>query len=371
MTKNTYLLKKNLPNDPQNGADLRFINLCGFVNHVFYIFRKSRGESGKKLERCSLWESTQLQVLSEVAEYCANKNITWIAGDYESFLTLKALEVQSLVYDGSDSKSLYYRRRFSLLPWALLRKKVNAARLYMLMSWRERSISRYCAGVVVPAQEDACAFLRWGNSNVAVITNGTRWIEQSAIEIRRDSRTLLFHGAFSWPVNVSAAVYLVVELFPVVQERIKGVELRIAGNPVPDCLNNANQTQGITVEGYVEDLRQWLSQCGVYVMPMFQGGGVKNKLLEAMAAGLPIVTNSMGAEAMDDAARECFIVADGTEAIANAVVDLINNPARARVLGQRARQYAVDHFKWADLALRYRNFILQIAEMPSIKGTAC
>ena len=142
---------------------------------------------------------------------------------------------------------------------------------------------------------------------------------------------------------------------------MEGAELRIAGNPVPKTLKSHQSDPGVSLDGFVEDIREWLGRCGVYVMPMFQGGGVKNKLLEGMAAGLPIVTNSMGAEAMPVDSRCGFIVADGLEEITAAILDLLEHPEKADALSKRARAYAEKNFCWEPLSEKYARIVAEVA----------
>lgn len=357
------LLKRVLPNDPENGVDMRFIHLCPYLHEVFYVQCKSRGESGLDLTDDAIWPTTNLDTLDEIAHHLPRlAGCTWIAGDFDSFRVLKKCGVSPVIYDDCDSKSLYFERRYRMLPWKSFLKKVNS--LYQVCRWslREREVCRTSAGVVVPAIEDAKAFRRWKASDVRVISNGTSWVERPAIARADEARAMMFHGAFSWAVNVSTAEYLVQHLFPEVQQKRSDAELRIAGNPIPPSLEGCRTDQGIYLEGYVDDIREWLAQCGVYVMPMFQGGGIKNKLLEAMAAGLPIVTNSMGAEAMHSDARSCFLVADGLDELAQAVVSCFEDSQKAMDLGERARTYAVEHFCWSHLATEYHQFLCSKTE---------
>ena len=357
-----YLLSSVLPHDPHNGHDLRFIHLLPFLDEVFFVARREYGASGKKLDAGSAWKATQLDDLSGVRQHISRcEGGVWIAGDYAAFRMLESLRIQPVVYDGCDSQSLYFRRRFHHLPFWRFIKRLNALRWYLIWSRRERAISSYCNGVVVPASADGKAFKRWGCRRVGMVSNGTRWVSEPPIERIPEARAMMFHGAFSWPVNLSTAEYLVNRVFPEVRKLAPDVRLRIAGHPVPESLQQIDPEGGVSMEGYVEDIRGWLSNCAVYVMPMLQGGGVKNKLLEVMALGVPAITNSLGAEAMDAEARHCFVVADGPRNIAAAAVRLVRNPAEGRVLADRARAYALEHFEWANLSDQYRSFLVDIA----------
>jgi glycosyltransferase involved in cell wall biosynthesis len=358
------LLKETLPNDILNGGDLRFMNMCSFLDEVFFVYKKNIGASGKPIKAECKWNCTKLKHLEEIEVHLErNGKAVWIVGDYASFQVLQKLGMKQIIYDNCDSQSLYFSRRLKMLPLSFWKKKINAFRQLLLWRYRENKIVNGCSAVVVPAEEDKKIFLRHGVGNVEVITNGTDWVETPPIKRRSDACALMFHGAFSWPVNQTTAEYLVRELYPVVRQNVRTCEVRIAGNPIPENLKDSAEDDGVYLEGFVDDIREWLSGCAVYVMPMFQGGGVKNKLLEAMAAGLPVVTNSMGAEALPLEARAGFVVADGTEAIAAAVCELLRNPAAAESLGAKAREYAVENFRWDSLESRYRKLISSVSKM--------
>ena len=93
-------------------------------------------------------------------------------------------------------------------------------------------------------------------------------------------------------------------------------------------------------------------------MPVTQGSGVKNKLIEAMAAGLPIVTNSLGAEALPKHCREAVMIADGRRELARTIIDLLNDPGRRAALRLAARSAAEREFVWPALAPEYRKAVL-------------
>jgi glycosyltransferase involved in cell wall biosynthesis len=95
---------------------------------------------------------------------------------------------------------------------------------------------------------------------------------------------------------------------------------------------------------------------------MLQGSGVKNKLIEAMAAGLTVVTNSLGAEALPEEARQGVIIADGEENIANAVIYLLNNPEESLELAKKARVMAEKYFRWEALSQQLMTKLEEISQ---------
>lgn len=354
-----YLLKRRIPVDYHSGFDMRFIELCPFLDGVFYLEERHDSTCGENLDdEPPRWPATKLDSFQALEQHLAGREQdAWIAADYESFLALKSFGIATIVYDNCDSRSLYYWRRFRMLPWQRWQSKLNSLMQCFRWGCREHRILKDSRLVIVPAERDQRAYRFWGRGRVEVVTNGTAWVREPPISRGKNLKTCCFHGVFSWEVNVSTAEFLVKKLHPCLQERIDGVELKIAGHPVPDAVKKFSNDPSVHLEGFVEDIREWLSGCGVYVMPMFQGGGVKNKLLEGMAAGLPIVTNSLGAEAMPEASRDGFVVADGLEGIAAAVQELLENPDMAEQLAKTARAYAEKHFGWEPLRERYCELI--------------
>lgn len=355
-----YLLKQKIPADHHSGFDIRLMHLCPFLDEVFYVDKVEKGTSGKKMDAADCpWPATRIDGFDAIGEHVTPRlGAVWIAADYPSFLALKKEGVQRIIYDNCDSRALYFFRRMRVLSWKRWKKKLNSFRRWVQWLWRERMILRHCTVVVVPALKDKECYLRHGQGQVEVIENGTDWVEQPPITMRGGTLTLMFHGVFSWEVNVTTAEFLLGQLYPALKKKMPDCKIRIAGHPVPQVLKRFEGMEGVFLEGFVDDLHEWLSECSVYVMPMFQGGGVKCKLYETMSAGLPIVTNSMGAEAMPPEARKCFVVADGCDAMVEEITGLLTDQMRASALAASAREYAVKNFAWEQQAQKYRAVVL-------------
>jgi glycosyltransferase involved in cell wall biosynthesis len=107
---------------------------------------------------------------------------------------------------------------------------------------------------------------------------------------------------------------------------------------------------GIVVTGYVPDVLPYFGGADVYVAPLRVGGGTRLKLLEAMAAGIPLVSTRLGAEGIALEAGRHALLADGAEAFAQAVLQLLHNPGQAGALAQAARQLVVERYDWDCIA---------------------
>jgi glycosyltransferase involved in cell wall biosynthesis len=108
-------------------------------------------------------------------------------------------------------------------------------------------------------------------------------------------------------------------------------------------------TLGVTITGYVDDVRPYLAGARVYVAPLRVGGGTRLKLLEAMAMGKPIVSTAVGAEGFPVVNEQELILADAPENFAREVLDLLENPTRRARLAAAGRAFAQANYGWDKL----------------------
>lgn len=253
-------------------------------------------------------------------------------------------------FDPTDSASLYHLRRARVLWRSHPVKAGNSLRLYLHYRSLERTIAGAAAVFVTTGPADE-AYLRKlePSANVLRVGNGTALIDQPAIEPKDDGRTIGFHGGMTWEPNRTTAQRLAGPVATALcRSASPAIRIRIAGRPVPDTLATLNNRSGVEVDGFVEDLQEWMASLSLYVMPMYQGSGVKNKLIEALAAGLPVLTNPLGAEAIPSNERSCLEMAEDDNALIEAIPKLLANPSRLSAMRREGRRYAEQHFRWDD-----------------------
>lgn len=156
------------------------------------------------------------------------------------------------------------------------------------------------------------------------------------------------HGNFGTYPNIEAARRLIDEILPEVRRKVPGARARIIGrNPPPELVARADN-ETVIITGEVDDVRSELDQLDVYVAPMRRGTGIKNKVLEAMAAGLPVVTTGAVADAVPG--RSALVVADSPEVMVTEVVRLLNDRDANERQGVLARDAALTELDWAAIA---------------------
>jgi len=230
---------------------------------------------------------------------------------------------------------------------------------------RRRVLSTFDALVAV-APRDAAALSRAAGRRVTVVPNGVDVIGEGIGPGEREPMAV-FTGTMHFPPNEAAACYLVRRIWPRVRRRFhecvngrgaapatSGVacapKLAIVGaHPTPRVRRLAEHP-GVTVTGYVDDVSAWLKRARVAVVPMVNGCGMKNKVLEAWAAGCPVVSTRLGAANLPTGADSGLIVAETTGRIAREVAGLRADPSAARAMGAAGRAAARERFSWSKSA---------------------
>jgi polysaccharide biosynthesis protein PslH len=157
---------------------------------------------------------------------------------------------------------------------------------------------------------------------------------------------LIFTGQMDYAPNVDAVRRVLDRILPRVRAARPDVSFHVVGrNPAAELLVRHGQG-GCHVWGRVEDIRPWLAAADLALVPLEIGRGVQNKVLEAMAMALPVVLSEEAATGIAAQDGEHFAVADGDEALAQAVLALLDTPAGARRMGTAARRFVVDEASW-------------------------
>jgi GT2 family glycosyltransferase/glycosyltransferase involved in cell wall biosynthesis len=168
-------------------------------------------------------------------------------------------------------------------------------------------------------------------------------IDTSGYQFRPSGRepfTLLFLGSFRHLPNVEALEWFLREVFPRIRKDEPRARLVIVGSDPPPR-HSLRDPEAIEMVGFVEDVREPLMRYSLFVCPILAGSGVRVKLLEAFAAGIPVVSTRLGAEGLADKDGEVCALADDPEVFAAHVVHLLRHPEEAEALARRARAEVV------------------------------
>lgn len=165
---------------------------------------------------------------------------------------------------------------------------------------------------------------------------------------------VVFTGVMDYQPNDDAAGWLIDAILPRVRQAVPGLELVLVGrNPTEALRARAERAGGVTVTGFVEDMRPYLERATVFAAPLRHASGMQNKILEAMAMALPVLTTSVAADGLKvDAADPPVWVADGATAFADRLTALLGDPAARAQLSADGRRYVESRFVWSRSAER-------------------
>lgn len=218
----------------------------------------------------------------------------------------------------------------------------------------ERRILARADGAVVFTDRDRDLVARTARPRGELVTIPLGWdVPATACDPAGcDPPALLFVGNFAHPPNVDAALALGRRIFPLVRAEHPGARLQIVGaSPPRELLALAGEA--IEVTGDVASVLPYLERAAVVVVPIALGGGMRVKLLEALAAGKAVVASTRAAEGVTATPGVELLIADGDQATAAAAARVLADAQARRRMGTRARAWALRELSWATMADRY------------------
>jgi sugar transferase (PEP-CTERM/EpsH1 system associated) len=199
-------------------------------------------------------------------------------------------------------------------------------------------------------------------ANIRVVPNGVDldWFHPTGQV--REPNSLIFVGHMGVFHNIDAAIHLVTDVLPLVREQIPDCRLKIVGADPDPQIRRLDHDPSVTVTGFVPDLNEELNQAAVFVAPLRFAAGVQNKVLEAMAAGTPVVTTSLINEGLGAQADHELLVADDAVSTAEQIVLLLQDRERREQIGQAGRQFVVRNYRWTHVVERVRGIENRLAK---------
>lgn len=164
------------------------------------------------------------------------------------------------------------------------------------------------------------------------------------------SRSIVFTGSMDWLPNEDAMCYFVRDILPLVRAEEPSATLSIVGRAPTPAVARLAADAGVTVTGAVDDVRPFVREAAVYVVPLRIGGGTRLKIFEAMAMGKAIVSTAVGAEGLPVAHAEHLLLANEPHAFARDIVRVMRSVDRRRQLEAAARALVVASYDWSAVA---------------------
>lgn len=247
-----------------------------------------------------------------------------------------------VVMDHIDCLSLNMERRYKTEK-GLLRKGIFKKEWEAMKSYEYRFST---VPSIVTSENDRKGLN--GYRNVRVVSNGVdleqfRYLHHRSREKNID---VLFVGNMGYFPNAQAVEFFLERVYPILGHYKKDLRICVVGpNPNKRILSYAD-SKNIFIKGFVDDVREYYHGAKIFIAPMQSGSGIQNKILEAMACGVPVVSTSLGNAAIMALDKEQIMLSDEPGHFAKTIVSLLNDTNRCREIASRAREFIELNFSW-------------------------
>ncbi|HSZ25083.1 MAG TPA: glycosyltransferase [Cytophagaceae bacterium] len=245
--------------------------------------------------------------------------------------------------DYMDAFSEGMKKRIAYSHWYekfIVAEEAKRLRLF------EEKIAPYFDGHSMISQSDTDTFSNKLKEKLTIIPNGVseEYFVTKTPQIAKEY-DLIFTGNMGYHPNIQACKYLVQEILPVLKSKGVKIKICLAGiNPSQEVLSL--KSEDVTVTGYVKDMKEYLIRSKIFVAPLFSGSGLQNKLLEAMAAGLPTITTSLTNKALKAKDKKEIIICNESIKFAEQIIFLLNHPTEAGELARLGRLFVRENYNW-------------------------
>ncbi len=251
------------------------------------------------------------------------------------------------------------------------RLQTQEAKLFkkLVLTWHRKKMQRYeqenlrkfdLVLAVSDRDKENLAALS-GIQNTRILENGVD-IDYFSPAHHASSNNIVFVGSMDWWPNDDGIQSFIVKTFPLILAQNPGVRFFIVGRkPSKELLNIAEQHENIEVTGAVDDVRPFIENAAVYVVPLRVGGGTRLKVLEAFAMGKAIVSTSMGSEGITYTHGQDILIEDEPVLFANAVLRLLDDSKLRRFLGTNAIALATN-YSWKTIGIKLQKLYDELTE---------
>ena len=249
-------------------------------------------------------------VLEDLERACREQRFDAAYYDHLSMLEYARRLPLPIIHDAHNVEFELIRRHTATI--GPLPAKVIAGREWRLVKAYERERYAECRLIFAVSERDAGSIraLAGGSADVRVIPISVDARGTTPLGARPPEPALLYVGGLHWPPNADAVLYFVQEIWPLVRRDTPGATLTIVGRDDATAARMLRETPGVRLAGYVDDVSPYFERARALVVPLRSGGGMRVKILETLARGLPVISTSIGYEGIDAVPGVHLLAAD-------------------------------------------------------------
>jgi glycosyltransferase involved in cell wall biosynthesis len=267
-------------------------------------------------------------------------------------------ELSSCVLFQHNVEAVIWKRRTEHAADALRRfyLKLQADRMFRY----EGEVCRKVRKIIAVSEADA-ALMResYGVKECEAVPTGVDADYFRAGTPVSSGADLVFVGSMDWAPNIDGIDWFQREVLPLILQRKPHCSVAIVGRKPPRAIQElAERHVGVQVTGTVPDVRPWLWGSKVSIVPLRVGGGTRLKIFEAMAAGIPVVSTTIGAEGLGARDGDTIRIADAPKDFAEACIALLDNLTERELLRDRALQMVTEKYSWEAVATVFEKLLI-------------
>ena len=342
---------------PGEDPDMHEKHLPGCKKVISIPFSAPRRDSGKFLIALvrswfsvlpvDMYKFRLSRIRREVSDVLAKENFNLCIADF--------LYAVANVPDNIGVPLIYFSHNVEFMIWQrLCRNETNPVKKAILaLEWRkmrhyESSVCKASDMTISVSEQDCELFnAQAPGSCVRDIPTGVDIDFFKSENLKENPLELVFSGSMDWHPNEDAILHFIDAILPLIRHRVPQVSLTVVGRNPSTKLVNAALEAGVEVTGTVDDIRPYVDQAAVYIVPLRVGGGTRLKIFEALSMGKAVVSTTVGAEGLPLEEGRHIVRADDAVSFADEVVNLLYDGDRRQRLGEAGRQLMEEKFSWA------------------------
>ena len=241
-----------------------------------------------------------------------------------------------------------------------LKKWYIKHQLNKLIAFEKKTFSTADGMTVVSGMEKEYLNSFCQQSNIQVVDNGVDLQYFTPSKNTPKPNSLVFVGSMNWRPNQDAVSYFVTEIFPAIKKQIPELTVHFVGKEPTKQLLRYNEIEGIHVVGGVPDVRPYIEDASLYIVPLRIGGGTRLKILEAFAMSKPVVSTSIGAEGLHVTDHEDILIADSPQQFVQAIKTALTNKPLSDSLAEKGRTLVEHRYSWDSIANTLEQFLINL-----------
>jgi len=268
------------------------------------------------------------------------------------------------LYDSVDCISSYLEQQYSTVRNPL--KKVFVySELQKMRHYEPRVLAGFDKVTITSAHDSKYLMARNNKLQpIQVVPNGVDTAYFAPLATPREADSLVFCAKLDYYPNSQAILYFCREVLPLIWQQRPQVRLTIVGSNPPQTIRDLSADQRITVTGSVPDVRPYLGKATVALAPLQVAAGMQNKVLEALAMGVPMVATPRACKSLNVKNGTHLLIADEPQAYVEAIKLVLDDPQLAQKLSLAGRAYVEEHHSWAANAHLLSELYSSIAVKP-------